>query len=61
MDKSRSMEEGMDVKVCGRLGSNCGVTIGAEKWERRTSVASEVTGACGEGVVWELYRPNREG
>ena len=51
MDKFGSVDEGVEVKVCGRLGSDCGVTIGAEEWERRTSVASEVIGACGKGVV----------
>ena len=49
--KSGSVEEGVEVKVCGRLGIDCGVTIGAEERGRTTSGASELIGACGEGVV----------
>ena len=49
--KSGSVEEGMEDKVCGRLGTDCGVTIGAEERGRTTSSASEVIGACGEGMV----------
>ena len=49
--KSESVEEGMEEKVSGRLGTDCGVTIGAEERGRTTSSASEVIGACGEGMV----------
>ena len=49
--KSGSVEEGMEDKVCGRLGTDYGVTIGAEERGRTTSSASEVIGACGEGMV----------
>ena len=41
----------MEVKVCGRLGMDCGVTIGAEERGRTTSSASELIEACGEGVI----------
>ena len=49
--KSRSVEDGVEVKVCGKLGTDCGVTIGAEERGRTTSSASELIEACGEGVI----------
>ena len=61
IDTSGSVEEGMEVKLFCRIGSECGVTIGAEDWQRRTSVALELRGACGGGVVRGLYGPNSEG
>ena len=49
--KSRSLEDGVEVKVCGKLGTDCGVTTGAEERGRTTSNASELIEACGEGVI----------
>ena len=61
IDTSGLVEEGMEVKVLCRIESEFGVTIGAEDWERRTSTALGLRGACGGGVVRGLYGPNSEG
>ena len=48
IDKSGLVEGGM---VGDRLGTDCGVTMGAEERGRTTSSVSEVIGAWGEGVI----------
>ena len=49
--KFGSVEEGVEVKMCGKLGTDCGVTTGAEERGRTTSNASELIEACGEGMI----------
>ena len=61
IDTFGSVEEGMEEKSFCGIGSECGVTIGAEDWERRTSMVFEFRGADDGGVVRGLYGPNREG